>query len=172
MNFLGKAVSAHLTKDDNVLDLGCGILVPFGVRPPICKNFLGVDVFGPYLERIKRDSPTMLGELPEVCKNFLPNSWDVVLLLDILEHLLKSYAEQVIGQCEIIARKKIIIWTPEGFEKQAAFACWDLPYCPYQEHLCGFEVQELEERGYACELMPNQTNEGKITSILAIKDLP
>lgn len=172
MNFLGKAVSAHLTKDDNVLDLGCGILQEFGLYPPISKNFLGIDVFGPYLERIKHNSPTMLGELPEICKNFLPDSWDVVLLLDIIEHLLKGYAEQVIGHCELIARKKVIIWTPEGFCKQDAHAPWNLPQCSYQEHLCGFEVIELEEHGYMCELMPNVSGEGEhIQSIFAVKDL-
>jgi hypothetical protein len=71
-----------------------------------------------------------------------PNkSFDAVLALDIIEHFVKSDALFLIKEIERIAKKKVIIVTPNGF--------WPgMLSGPGQVHLCGFAYDEFKKFGY------------------------
>lgn len=133
----------------SVLDLGCGI------RPFAGLDFgnpsLHVDVYGEYLERIRDSRLTLKLNLKEdLSAYFVDDSYDVVLLLDIIEHLVKEDALKLIDRSKRIARRKVVIWTPNGFLKQSGDA-WGFHGDFWQEHRSGFSIQELSYAGFTCK---------------------
>jgi SAM-dependent methyltransferase len=153
MNDHGKIIYSHIDASDTVLDLGCGILQEFGYKPPVNK-YLGVDAFDPYLRKIADQGVmTVRGKLPDFCESFLDSSWDVVLLIDVIEHLTKDDGFKVLDHVERIAKKCVIIDTPNGFEPQKGWAAWNLPHCDLQEHLSGWTDKEFNVRGYSTLLI-------------------
>ncbi len=106
-----------------LLDVGCGPHSPidrFSARIP---HVVGIDIFAPSL-------------VP-------PNSFDEVVALDLIEHLTKDDGFQLIDAMERVARRKVIIFTPNGFLPQE-------PYDDniYQRHISGWSAAEMQERGY------------------------
>ena len=170
MHSHGKLIYSHIDPSDTVLDLGCGILQEFGYKPPVGK-YLGVDAFDPYLRKIADQGVmTIRGKLPDVCDSFLDNSWNIVLLADVIEHLTKEDGLELLDHAERIAKKCVIIDTPNGFEPQDGWNAWGLPYCQFQAHLSGWTDQEFTERGYSCSLIKNSTPKGKpVTSVIAVR---
>jgi len=51
----------------------------------------------------------------EIEVHFGWDSFDVVLVFDLIEHITKENGEKLIRQLENIARDKVIIFTPNGF---------------------------------------------------------
>ena len=167
MNWLGEIVAGRVRPSDEVLDLGCGIMPATGGRLH-CKRHVGVDGFKPYLDLI--GPPCVCGRLPEVLERFESRSFDVVLLLDVVEHLDKPDALAAIAAAETIARREVIVFTPDGFVPQAGFSAWGLGLNQDQAHRCGFTFDELAAMGYACTLHDNVTLQaGEIVSVLGIK---
>lgn len=166
MNWLGRRVDSLIGRDDTVLDIGCGLVQPgiFGRR------HLGVDGFRPALQTIATKIPTIHGTAPGILEKFVDRSFDVVLLLDVLEHLHKISAMKTVTEAERIARKYVVICTPRGFIPQEGFADGGLPENPLQKHVCGFEETELRELGYKTMLHPNRSiQHGRFTAIVATK---
>ena len=75
--------------------------------------------------------------------HFEENSFDCVALIDVIEHLKKSDGLKLIKQMETIARKKIIVFTPNGFLDQKPFDGNE-----YQRHISGWEVKEMQQMGF------------------------
>ena len=155
MNWLGELVDGLVDPDESILDLGCGILYPFapegethGGRRLGPRHFC-VDAFPPYLEEIKGSGPVMLAVLPQVLKLFVPKSWDVVLLLDVVEHLKKTDALEVVDQARLLARRCVIVFTPDGFRPGGELDQWGFhEENSYQLHRCGLQEEELTQFGY------------------------
>ena len=127
----------------SVLDVGCG---PNSGLQHIDGRFvtMGVDIFPPYVKMSKSRSPHDSYIVADA--NNLPvghASFDAVLLLDLVEHLHKSEAMELIRNCERIARKLCVIFTLNGLVPQASY-----DDNPWQEHKCGFTVEELARMGY------------------------
>lgn len=63
--------------------------------------------------------------------------------LDLIEHLKEDDAIILIKKMELIAKKYVIMHTPNGFVAQE-------PYenNPYQRHLSGFDVKFFKKAGY------------------------
>ena len=82
-------------------------------------------------------------EEKELRDKVVPKSFDCVVALDLIEHLDKSDGFKLIKIMESIARKKVIIFTPNGFLKQE-------PYDDniWQEHKSGWEVDEMKDLGF------------------------
>src|SRR5690606_31358619 len=70
-----------------------------------------------------------VGDLTTVLK---PKSVDAVVALDLIEHLPRERAERLLDSLEAVARKRVVVLTPNGFVPQSA-----TPEDPFQEHLCG-----------------------------------
>ena len=73
-------------------------------------------------------------------------SVDAVLLLQVLEHVEKSQGLSVLEEMERVARKAVILSTPNGFVEQDAVGG-----NPYQVHKSGWGIRELEALGYSVQ---------------------
>lgn len=131
----------------SVLDVGCGLSLKSQFIQADIR--VGVDLWRPYLERIDATVPyvTVNADAMRLDELFLPRSFDLVLMLDIVEHLEKPDALILMEKAERIARKAVIIETPKGFLPQNL----DILGCGgdhLQTHRCGFEAAELASLGY------------------------
>lgn len=126
-----------------VLDLGCGKDSPI----QYCKSIeysVGVEAFNPSLEesRLRNiHSKYINGNVLNV--DFEENSFDAVIMIEVIEHLEKNDALNLIDKANRWARKKIIITTPNGFLPQFEYDSNSL-----QNHLCGFYAKELKKKGF------------------------
>ncbi len=135
------------TKDcDSILDIGCGANSPI----QYCNNKMyriGVDAYMPSIKASKKKNlhdKYYLSDILSIDKKFKPKSVDCVLAFDLIEHLSKKDGLKLILMMEKIARKKVIIFTPNGFLKQGA-----LYGNPWQVHKSGWSSKEMQKRGYA-----------------------
>ena len=62
----------------------------------------------------------------------------------MIEHLEKSDGFKLIQIMESIAKKKVIIFTPNGFLRQEGV----FDSNPWQEHVSGWEINEMEKLGF------------------------
>ena len=76
-------------------------------------------------------------------EKFESDTFDCVILLDVVEHLKKDEGLRLLDNVERIARKKIFVVTPNGFLPSGAF-----DNNPWQIHRSGWTVEEMRNRGY------------------------
>lgn len=131
----------------SVLDAACGLSLKSKYIPAQIR--VGVDIHEKYFEYIESDVPyvTIKYDIRKLSEIFMPKSFDLVIALDVVEHLEKEEALDVMRQCEIIAKKAVIIETPRGYVPQNI----DIQGHggdEWQTHRCGWEVEEFEELGY------------------------
>ena len=123
MNWVGKLIEKEVSKTDSVLELGCGtVQTTFDTCPSYpktklkCREYLGVDGFKPYVDWLnnRSDMKAILWNLVNVPYPFSDKSVDVVLLVDIIEHMpTMEAAEALVSEADRIAVKKIIVFTPD-----------------------------------------------------------
>ena len=137
-----RLLSQELTKSDVVLDIGCGPksrLSDYDVSYSV-----GVEVFDPYIEEAKKaHTHDELIKADCTTLEIKPKSFDVVLALDVMEHLGKQDSICLLDKMKSWARKKVIITTPNGFS----------PGHPadgniFQMHKSGYTVDELRGLGF------------------------
>lgn len=127
---------------ETVLDLGCwtdSILHLFSDR---CR-IVGVDRYLPSLEANRRMG-TYAGQVNADILD-LPvadKSVDACVALDLIEHFERPDGERLIAAMERVARKRVIIYTPNGFVPQPAADN------PWQLHRSGWNVADFRSRGY------------------------
>lgn len=164
MNWLGELVQKEVTPQDSVISIGCGVLQEIlGLR---CKSFLGVDIYQPYVDKLKSQGVNAV--CADATRHDFGDRYDIVLALDVLEHLDKTDALALINKMKDISDSKVIVYTPSLFfdnvnvnwkgEDQNIFG-WleNSDYSPYknmglnkhQEHLCLITEGELQEFGFA-----------------------
>lgn len=156
MNWLGRIIQGYVDIQDTILDVGCGINTPLdGIG---CRSYLGVDVWNRYLDHIKTKYNTVKIDAINDLGFFMDKSYDVVVSLDMVEHLPKDMADNVILHLKRIARKYVIIFTPSQFDtnEKAVPDAWNLGECPYQKHQSLFTRQEFEYNQFS--LIPNPDN--------------
>ena len=140
-------VQNSVTMDDTVLDVGCGIMQ--ATDDLKAKSILGCDIWHPYLNHIKHLHPTIRLGMDEL-NRFMDESFDVVICLDVVEHLPKELSLAVIKECKRICRKTAIIYTPGKFKdnKEAVMDAWGLGENHLQEHICLIEKVDFHTYGY------------------------
>jgi hypothetical protein len=74
---------------------------------------------------------------------FANGSFDVVVALDVIEHLGQADGELLINEMWRVARKRIVITTINGFLQQSEY-----DNNPYQVHKSGWNVPTLREIGF------------------------
>ncbi len=128
-----------------LLDVGCGNNSP--IRTFSDKLYsVGVDAFAPSIEKSKKlniHNEYRQMDILDIDKEFEPDSFDCVLASDLIEHLEKDEGYRLIESMEKIAKKKIIIFTPNGFLPQGEY-----DNNPWQLHKSGWEVEEMKAKGY------------------------
>lgn len=130
-----------------VLDVGCGLSLKSQYIDADVR--VGVDIYRPFLEKIEADAPYAVvnADALEIGNLFLPRSFDLVLLLDILEHMQKKDALRVMDMAEQIARVAVIAESPKGYVPQN-IDIWGHGGHIYQTHRCSWEPEEFAARGY------------------------
>ena len=132
---------------NTVLDVGCGLSLKSQYIQADIR--VGLDIYRPYLEKIDAKVPYVCinAEADKIDSLFLHKSFDIVTLLDIVEHLEKPEALELIDKAGKLARRAVVIETPLGFLPQN-MDILGLGGDHFQTHRCGFEADELEAMGY------------------------
>ncbi len=127
----------------SVLDLGCGPNSPL----QYCRNIkysVGVEPFKPYLKESKKrkiHDKYLNKKIEEL--DFPENSFDAVIIIEVLEHLSKNMGLKIIEKAEEWAKNKVIITTPNGYLPQKK-----IDKNPLQKHLSGWSMAEFRKYGY------------------------
>lgn len=127
----------------SVLDLGCGPSSPLRY----CKNInysVGVESFQPYLEESKKKkihSKYINKKIEDV--DFPENSFDAVIMIEVLEHLREDVGLEILKKIEKWAKKKIIISSPNGFIPQK-----EVDNNFLQKHLSGWDYKKMKNLGF------------------------
>ena len=132
------------------LDVGCakggtGLVL----RMHGCKAFVvGADLYLPYLEELK--SKKIYDGLVYCDARHLPfkeKSFDVVLAIEVIEHLSKDEGLNFLKKAEEIASRQVVITTPVGFMKMFHKNLKPIEN-ELQEHKSGWLPEEFKELGY------------------------
>jgi len=129
----------------SLLDVGCGSSSPI---KHFSKNLHceGVEIFEPDLKKsqeAKIHNKYHQISVLDIGEKFKENSFDCVLASDLIEHLTKEEGNKLIKMMEKIAKKRVIIFTPNGFLPQGEFN-----KNPWQVHKTGWTVEEMQKKGY------------------------
>jgi ubiquinone/menaquinone biosynthesis C-methylase UbiE len=130
---------------ESVLDVGCGKDSPIQFFSKKIYS-VGVDIFNPSLDKSKKSkihNKYVKMDVLNIGKRFEDKSFDCVLASDLIEHLEKKDGLKLIKQMEKIAKKKVIIFTPNGFLKQGEY-----DKNPWQVHKSGWSAKEMKKMGY------------------------
>jgi SAM-dependent methyltransferase len=154
---------------ESVLDLGCGESSPLQNCQSV-KRSVGVDAHKEAIEKSKsKNIHTQYLEkrLEEI--DFPEKSFDAVILIEVLEHLDKNAGHAIIEKAKKWARGKIVVTTPNGFFEQK-----EMDSNPFQAHLSGWNLKDLENLGFQCRglagwkhLRKNMENPGQKEIALA-----
>lgn len=132
----------ELSDSDIVLDLGCG--PNSWIQFAEVQYSVGVELFEPYIQKSKKNEIHDEYIHSDILKiNFEPDSFDVVICIDVIEHLTKKEGIDLINKMEIWAKKKVIIFTPNGYVSQEEYHTNHL-----QKHKSGWTSHELDELGF------------------------
>jgi SAM-dependent methyltransferase len=140
---LMREVQSALSGCETVLDIGCGNCSP--LRFLSGPKLVGVDGYAPALEEAKLNQTHdeyVLGDVKAIGQVFQAKQFDACIALDVIEHLEKEDGWRMLEDMERIARKRVVIFTPNGFIPQRS-QNGDL-----QEHLSGWTAEEMRARGY------------------------
>lgn len=118
------------------------------------RDITAVDIVPQYLEKLSQDYP----RVETVCEDVLPylnkqvsKSVDVISIIDGIEHLDKRVGLKVIREMKRVARKQILLFTPEGFVRNEPHNAWNIEGGDqHQKHLSGWMQVELEDLGFTC----------------------
>lgn len=154
-----------------MLELGCGIMqhlldfVPTYPKTRLrCKSLSGVDINQEYLEFLKTKGVTTYHHnLTKIPIPFPDKSYDVVLIIDILEHLptLEAAVNLITEACRI-AKKKVIAFTPTHFRTvNPVGESWEeFGFQPneYQRHQILIDKALLEKHGFKTRNIKDKSN--------------
>jgi|LakMenEpi03Aug12_release.lakeMendotaPanAssembly.Ray.scaffolds.fasta_scaffold09837_14 hypothetical protein len=135
---LDSVLQSELKDCTSILDLGCGPKSPVRNIDWTTKK-VGVEAFEPYAKTAE-DNCTH----DEIVRSLIQdldieeNSYDAVILIDVIEHMPKDMGLQIIQLSKKWARKKVIISSPNGFIKQESLDGNEL-----QQHLSGWPLTEM-----------------------------
>ena len=157
----------YIDPENEVIDFGCGLMP--ATRKLNCKKLIAIEKWFPYVNQLRKELFHLkhihvweLALAGPFLSNIESNSTDISLAIDVVEHFEKEDALRLIKHMERISRKRVIIFTPEGFVPNEREENTEL-----QRHRCGFLPIELEEIGY--EVFKRIG--GDMPSFLAVKEL-
>jgi hypothetical protein len=101
----------------------------------------------------------IIGDALVEAKKLAALSFDLVLLIDVVEHFDREDGFDLLAEACRVAAKKVLLWVPEGFMRQdvnhfdAAGSGYD--YRPSQEHKSGWTKEDLEPLGFDVAVWPD-----------------
>lgn len=128
-----------------VLDLGCGTGVAGEMLNRDKKHqFVGVDIYKPYVDLCKKGGFYSKVERKDLTKIKLKKgSFDVILLLQVIEHLKKKEGTALLEECIRAVTKAVIVAVPNG-------SCHQEEYDSntHQEHKSSWNSRDLNKMGF------------------------
>lgn len=143
--FYFKSLANSLSGCSSVLDLGCGDNSPLRNVKGI-KYSVGFDAFKASIEKSKKrkiHNEYKQGDLRKIENYFKKRSFDAVIALDVVEHLNKKDSLALIKKMGSVAKKRVIVLTPNGFYHQDAYDS-----NPYQIHKSEWSVLDFQKLGF------------------------
>jgi len=132
----------------SILDCGCGRGIwGYLIREKFFEKtiyLVGVDLHKPYLEFCKKYR--VYDDLVNADISALPfrqKSFDIVIGIEVIEHIPKEKGASFLEVIESIAKKKVIITTPNGYKAQGAFN-----YTNTENHRSGWQTHDFKKRNY------------------------
>jgi len=137
-------IENNLKNCKSVLDVGCGSDSPL---QHLSKKYklTGVDAYAPAIKESKRKKIHQHYhnlDIKKLTKKFGSNSYDAVIALDVIEHFHKKEGYKLLKAMEGIAKKVVILNTPNGFIPQHNNTN------NLQEHLSGWNTGDFRKLGY------------------------
>ena len=130
---------------ETILDLGCGRGKQMQFLNKSKRFYTtGIDLLPPYLDECQRD-----GSYDRVYRRdvrdlpYPDKSVDIVICLELLEHLEKEDGEKLIKDMVRIARKQVLVETPIG-----SYDWEGIHGNPLNKHLYVWSLAELQECGF------------------------
>lgn len=132
----------------SVLEIGCGTgkhmsYLRESLRLGGVDLIVGLDIWLPYLILNKQNRTHDQFILGDAC--FLPfkeKSFDLVLALDLLEHISKKNGKKLLLDLDRVARQRIVLSLPIGWHPSHHLSN------PYDEHVSAWFCDELCNMGY------------------------
>ncbi len=144
-SFYYKNLERLLEDCSTVLDVGCGSNSPIvNIRRHFYSE--GIDIFPKSIKESKKNKihdKYKIGDVLKLEDYYKKKSFDAVIALDLVEHMEKKDSLELIKAMERIAKKKVIILTPNGFYHQD-----QLDGNPYQTHKSKWELKDFKRLGY------------------------
>ena len=185
-NYLTQQINRFLAPDWSVLDLCCGNgLVSDGFT---CRSITGVDIYRPYLDQYLarvNNASVLERNLATIMRNSVdiaPQSYDVVICADGVEHLEPEPSTELISWMESIARHRVVIFTPlnvnnpGGIVLNTPHNAWGIEGGNnWQEHRCGYAPDFFISRGYQAYSLHTHLNSydgTPYTEMLYVKSSP
>lgn len=138
-----------------VLDVGCGRYntpISNQMRQLPFKYLASVDIHAPIVRQLEAETRKAkfaaaehyigVRDAAEI-NVYLEHHYDVIMFLDVIEHLPKNDAMRVLIDARRIAKKRVLVWLPLNDAPQGA-----LEGNPNQVHQASWTVEELEALGY------------------------
>ena len=129
-----------------LLDVGCGTKSPVVKFSDKLDYSAGIDIFESSLLKNKKSKIYTEYEKMDVLEIgdvYKENSFDCVLASELIEHLAKEDGLRLIAMMEKIAKKKVIVFTPNGYLQQDEYDGNE-----FQIHRSGWHPLEMKKMGY------------------------
>lgn len=136
----------------SVLDIGCGLRPQSIIPTP--NVLVCVEAHGEYVTELRRrfaGTTTLIiqDRVPE-CLAVLPDGCiDTIFMLDFIEHLDREAGRKTLSECERIARRQVVVFTPLGFMPQDETGetdGWGFHGNFWQTHRSGWTPDDFDER--------------------------
>jgi len=128
----------------SVLDVGCG--TSLALRQLGISHCIGIEGYRPAFEEAKQQNAQdeiICGDIRNLANYFKPDQFDACIAMDVIEHLPKEDGLKLMRDMELIAKRKVVFFTPNGFLPQRQSDDSDL-----QAHFSGWEPEEMKRHGY------------------------
>jgi cyclopropane fatty-acyl-phospholipid synthase-like methyltransferase len=147
------AALGRMKPADTVLDIGCGINPQSYIHPflHICCE-PSAEYVGHLRDRLRERQDRVWVVLNMdwrgVVEHIPPGSVDSIFLVDVIEHLEKEPARELLAKTLALAPRQVILFTPLGFMPQHhenGRDAWGLGGVSWQEHRSGWTPEDFDE---------------------------
>lgn len=165
-----RTVKSKINFADIVGDIGCGIRPQNFIEP---KHHICIDPHKQYLDHIKEEEKNhnrfsfINTDWNGVASLFPESSLETIFLLDVIEHLEKDVAFDLLNKTKKLVTNQIVIFTPLGFIEQNhedGKDAWGLDGGKWQEHKSGWMPEDFGEdwEFIVCENFHTHDNLGEV----------
>lgn len=153
-----------------LLDIGCGIKPFTKVK---CKTHICCEPYNEYVEVLNEKYKDLLilnMSWQDVVEKFPSSSVDTILIIDVIEHLEKKEALDLLTKTLKIASQQVVVFTPLGFFEQNhpdGIDAWGLHGGKWQTHRSGWYPEDFLENSnghwdfYICNDFHDLNNKGE-----------